>query len=178
MGKIVSAIDTGTVVGRKSAGFACLPNGGLRWNQGVAVVDPIRLTATAADELASRHLPLSRPDRVATLFNVRTEAQLPFAVSAEITGAQFELCQPEWGLGRLTKVRGSGALKMRWHILSRATNRITISIVTDCDAKIGSKDGGFSILLDRIVRECARQFSSHDGVTRLVQAPTQPQTEQ
>lgn len=166
--KVVSTIEVGIDIGRKSAGLVCLPNGNLHWNEGVAVLDPMRLPATVIDELILRQMPVHPFDQTASLFNPKTETRPAFAVSAEVTAARFSICQPGWGLGQPSKVKGSGELEVRWFILSRATSEIVGPITTTCQAKIGARVGGFAALFDMILRDCARRFASNGTAASLL----------
>ncbi len=103
---VTAPIPGSEKIGKRKAGFACLPAGNVQWRDVAATSD--EMVAAAEEGLAKAGILIVPPE-------ARDEApKRGLRITATIKSFTADLCAKRWVMGRSGKFRGSGSATIAW----------------------------------------------------------------
>jgi hypothetical protein len=159
--KIDFEIDRNRKVGRKKAGLACLPAGGLRWRD-VSQPKDSDLISAVSTALIKTGQDVAMPiDDVFRLAPIKT----PYLIAGIIKDVSLNVCMPKWGVfgtGNKDWLKGAGALTVEWTIYSYAKKSAIQTITIEQPFEIAPSDnGGFAEVIRAALVANAKAFGSN-----------------
>lgn len=142
-----------TIIGPKSAGFACIPAGKLRISDFlVSESDAAGATLTALESAG-----LTAKSRLLS-YATRPNNQPAFALEVVVVSIDARLCAKKWVIGASSDFKGDGKFVFDWNIYSADTGKLLRSIKTESKTPLATKKLPGS-LFSQGVAQAAVQFA-------------------
>lgn len=123
----------GQKIGRRRAGYVCLPHGSVVWGRDVAPASD-RLVEAVARGLGNGGLPIPSADAQM----LGGPAETAYLVGAVVRKAEFSTCLPHYGpgfgIGDRSSVKGWASLEVEWKVYSKQARSIVRTHVTQARA--------------------------------------------